>query len=164
MACLAMNAMSAHNGASPFQLVCGSNPRLAAVLTDGLPLLCDGAVAGDEALHLIVELLHGARTAPTQAEADTSLRRALARNKINVPHRTWAVGDTMYYRNRGALAQPRRVARPFPRHRRGRRQEIRPHPSWPRLDDPACVPAPPGRRLRLKADRQARLPIRPAPF
>lgn len=106
--CLANNAMSAHNGAAPFHLVCGSTTRPPAALTDRLAALSNGEVAGDEAIRLHLELLHGARAAHTQAEADASLRRALARNATNAPHRDWAVGHGVYYWNEGLT--PRRGA------------------------------------------------------
>lgn len=103
LACLAKNSMAQHNGATPFQLMSGSTPRLPSAITDGLPALSgDNTVAGDEALRLHLELLHSAREAHTKAEADASLRRALARNAANVPHREWSVGDVVYYWTEGA--------------------------------------------------------------
>lgn len=103
LACLAKNSMGQHNGATPFQLMSGSTPRLPSALTDGLPALSgDAVVAGDDALRLHLKVLHDARVAHTRAEADSSLRRALTRNATNVPHREWAVGDVIYYWTEGA--------------------------------------------------------------
>jgi len=106
LACLAKNSMSIHNGASPFQLMCGSAPRLPAALTDSLPALGDRRVPGDDALRTHLSLLHAARAAHTQSEADVSLRRALARNASNVPPRRWAVGDVVYYWTEGVHFSP----------------------------------------------------------
>ena len=105
-ACLAKNSMSVHNGASPFQLMSGSVPRLPAALTDGLPALGAGRVAGDDALRTTLSLLPAARVAHTQAEADVSRRRALVRNATNVPPRAWAVGDVVYYWSEGVSFSP----------------------------------------------------------
>lgn len=102
LACLAKNSMVQHSGASLFQLMGGSTPRVPAALTHGLPALVGGTVPGDDALRLHLPLLHAARVAHTQAEADGSLRRALARNASNVPHRDWKAGDVVYYWTEGA--------------------------------------------------------------
>jgi len=104
LACLAENRMSIHNGASPFQLMCGSAPRLPAALTDSLPALGDRRVPGDDALRTHLSLLHAARAAHTQS--DVSLRRALARNASNVPPRRWAVGGVVYDWTEGAHFSP----------------------------------------------------------
>lgn len=101
LACLAMNSMSQHNGATPYQLMCGSTPRVPTALTSNLPALEETRVAGDEALQSHLQLLHASRVAHAQAEADVSLRRALARNASNVPHRDWVVGDVVYYWTEG---------------------------------------------------------------
>ncbi|KAK1859174.1 hypothetical protein I4F81_001771 [Pyropia yezoensis] len=58
-------------------------------------------VAGDDALRTHLQLLHADRAAHTEAEASVSLRRALARNAANVPHRDWASGDVVYYWTEG---------------------------------------------------------------
>jgi len=97
LACRARKKMSIHNGASPFQLMCGSAPRLPAALTDSLPALGDRRVPGDDALRTHLSLLHAAWAAHTESEADVLLRRALARNASNVSPRRWAVGDVVYY-------------------------------------------------------------------
>lgn len=97
LAWFAMNSMGHHNGATPYQLMNGSSPRVPTALTSGLLALADTRVAGDDALRAHLELLHAAREAHTEAEADMSLRRALARNASNVPHRDWAVGDVVFY-------------------------------------------------------------------
>lgn len=101
LACLAKNAMGVHLGASPFQLMCGSTPRVPSALTDGLPALAVPRVPGDDALHAHLELLRDARRAHTLAEANSSLRRALARNATNVPPCTWKAGDSAYYWTEG---------------------------------------------------------------
>lgn len=102
LACLAKNSMGQHNGATPFQLMSGSTPRFPAALTDGLPALsAESTVAGDDALRLHLKVLHSARMAHTQAEADHSLRRSLTRSAANVPHREWAVGDVIYFWTEG---------------------------------------------------------------
>jgi len=97
LACLAKNSLGQHNGATPYQLMCGSTPRLPTAMTDELPALGDARVAGDKALHRHLDLLHSAREVHTRAEADASLRRALARNATNAAPCALAVGDAVYY-------------------------------------------------------------------
>lgn len=97
LACLDKNSLGVHHGATPHQLMCGTNSRVPSTLTDDLPALCPREVAGDEALRSHLQLLHAARAAHAQAEADVSLRRALARNATNIPVRDWAVGDVVHY-------------------------------------------------------------------
>eukprot|EP00170_Pyropia_yezoensis_P005263 contig_21434_g5277 len=92
-----MNSIGQHGGATPYQLVNGSIPRVPTALTSDLPALEDSRVAGDEALRTHLLLLHASWAAHTEAEANVSLRRALARNAANVPHRYWASGDVVYY-------------------------------------------------------------------
>jgi len=106
LACVAKNSMSIHNGVSPFQLMCGSAPRLPAALTESLPALGDRRVRGDDALRTHLSLLHAARAAHTQSEADVSMQIALARNATNVPPRLWAVGDVVYYWTEGVHSSP----------------------------------------------------------
>jgi len=96
LACHAKNSMGQHNGASPYQLLCGSTPRFRVALPDALPALSDRRVAADEAVYHLLDLLHAARDAHTQAEASSSLRRALARNAASVPVRNYEVGDAVY--------------------------------------------------------------------
>ncbi|OSX78708.1 hypothetical protein BU14_0103s0051 [Porphyra umbilicalis] len=96
-ACHAKNSMGQHHGATPYQLTCGSSPRIPSALADSLPALSVRRVPGDEALHRHLDLLHAARSAHTQAEAAASLRRALARNAANVPVNTLSVGDAVYF-------------------------------------------------------------------
>jgi len=103
---LAKNSLSVHSGASPIQLMSGSAPRLPSALTDGLPALGTGPVEGDDALRTSLSLLHASRVAHTQAEADVSLRRALASNATNVPPRVWAVGDVVFYWAEGVNFSP----------------------------------------------------------
>lgn len=42
LACLAKNSLEQLNGATPYQLLCGSTPLLPTVLTDALPGLLNG--------------------------------------------------------------------------------------------------------------------------
>jgi len=97
LACHAKNSMGQHNGATPYQLMCGSSPRVPSVLTASLPALSARLVPGDEALHRHLDLLHAARSAHTQTEAAVSLRRALVRNAANVPVNDFKVGDVVYF-------------------------------------------------------------------
>jgi len=106
LACLAKNSMSIHHSASPFQLMCGSVRRLPAALTDSLPALGDRRVPGDDALRTHLSLLHAARAAHTQSEADVSLRCAPARNASDVPPWRWAVGDVVNYWTGGVHFSP----------------------------------------------------------
>eukprot|EP00170_Pyropia_yezoensis_P004363 contig_17856_g4376 len=101
LACLSMNSMVQHSGATPYQLVNGSTPRVPTALTSDVSALADSRVAGDDALRTHLQLLHADRAAHTEAEASVSLRRALARNAANVPHRDWASGDVVYYWTEG---------------------------------------------------------------
>lgn len=93
----AKNAMGVHLRASSFQLMCGSTPWIFSALTDGLPVLATPRVPGDDALHSHIDLLHNARRAHTLAEANSSLRRALARNASSVPPCAWQPGDSANY-------------------------------------------------------------------
>jgi len=97
LACHAKNSMGQHNGATSYQLMCGSTPRVATALTDSLPALSGRLVPGDDALRGHLDLLHATRSAHTRAEADSSLRRALARNATNVPVNDYQVGDVVYF-------------------------------------------------------------------
>jgi len=101
LACMAKNSMGTHAGATPFQLMCGTTPRVPTAFSDALPALSERRVPGDDCLHETLSALHAARLAHTQAEADQSLRRALARNATNVPVRSWARGDVVYYWTEG---------------------------------------------------------------
>ena len=93
LACLAQNSMGTHHGASPYQLMCGSTPRVPTALIDDLPALSQRRVPADDALHQTLSALSTSRLAHTQAEADQPLRRALARYATNVPPPAWARGD-----------------------------------------------------------------------
>lgn len=97
LACYAKNSMGQHGGATPYQLMNGTTPRVPTAMTDALPALGDRRVPGDEALHRHLQLLHSARMAHTRAEADASLRRALGRNAANVPVADFSVGDAVYF-------------------------------------------------------------------
>jgi len=97
LACHAKNSMGQHNGARPYQLMCGSTPRVPTALIDSLPALSVRRVPGDGALHAHLDLLHAARSAHTQAEVASSLRRALARNAANVPVNTFMVCEAVYF-------------------------------------------------------------------
>jgi len=92
----AKNSMGQHNGATPYQRMCGSSPRVPSVMTDSLPALNARRLPGDEALHRHLDLLHASRSAHTQPEAAVSLRRALARNAANVPVNDFKVCDVVY--------------------------------------------------------------------
>lgn len=92
----AKNSMGQYSGASPDQLLCGSTPRVRVAHPDALPALSYRRVAADEALYHLIDLLHAARDAHTEAEASSSLRRALARNAASVPVRNYEVGDAVY--------------------------------------------------------------------
>jgi len=97
LTCHAKNSMGKHNGARPYQLMCGSTPRVPTALIDSLPALSARRVPGDGALHAHLDLLHAARSAHTQAEAASSLRRAYAHNAANVPVNTFMVCDAVYF-------------------------------------------------------------------
>ena len=97
LACHAKNSMGHHHGATPYQIMCGSSPRVPSALADLLPVLSDRHVPGDEGLHSHLDLLHTSRSTHTQADAAASLRRTLARNAANVPVNTPTVGDAVYF-------------------------------------------------------------------
>jgi len=101
LACVAKNSMGTHHGASPYQLMCGSTPRVPKALIDDLPALSQRRVPADDALHQTLSALSTSRLAHTQAEADQPLRRALARYATNVPPPAWARGDVVYYWTEG---------------------------------------------------------------
>lgn len=101
LSCLEKNSMGTHHGASPYQLMSGSTPRVPTALIDDSSALSKRRVPTDDALHQTLSALSTARLAHTQAEENQSLCRALSRNATNVPPPAWARGDVFYYWTEG---------------------------------------------------------------
>ena len=83
---------------SSHQLVFGHNPNLPGIMTDKLPALEGTTQSEAFAKHLNV--LHDARKAYIQTEADERLRRAL-RTKVRAAEQIFENGDTVFYKREG---------------------------------------------------------------
>lgn len=95
---MARNSLSMWNGFSSHQLVFGHNPNLPSIMTDKLPALEGTTQSEAFAKHLNV--LHDARKAYIQTEADERLRRAL-RTKARAAEQIFENGDTVFYKREG---------------------------------------------------------------
>lgn len=100
LACLAKNILLVHGSATPHQLKCGSQPLLASTLTDSPAALSDVRIPGDDTLQLTRRILCRSRVAFVAAEADRSLRRALAL-KTRSPGVTCTRDTEVYYGHTG---------------------------------------------------------------
>lgn len=101
MACLAKNSLLVHGSATPYQLMCGSRPRLPSAVSDAPPGLSAVSCPGDDALQQTLRLLGASRVALVQAGADQSLPRALLRKMRSPGVERWAADSSVYYWHTG---------------------------------------------------------------
>jgi len=104
MVCLAKNSLLVYGAATPYQLMCGSQPRLPSTLADAPPSRSGVRVDGDTNLEATLRLLGASRVAFMQAEADQSLRRALNRQTRSPGNTQWARDAAVYYWHAGVSA------------------------------------------------------------
>lgn len=104
MACMAKNSLLVHGAATPYQLMCGSQPRLPSTLTDAPPALSSVRVAGDTNLQETLRLLAASRVSFLEVEADQSLRWALARKTRSPGVTKWPRDAQVHYWHKGVTA------------------------------------------------------------
>jgi len=102
--CLAKNVLLVHGAATPYQLTCGSQPRLPSTLADAPPSRSGVRVDGDTHLEATLRLLGASRVAFMQADADQSLLRALNRQTRSPGSTQWARDAAVFYWHAGVSA------------------------------------------------------------
>jgi len=104
MVCLAKNSLLVHGAATPYQLMCGTQPRLPSNLADSPPSRSGVRVEGDSNMQATLRLLGASRVALMQADADQSLRRVLNRQTRPTGDTQWARDAAVFYWHAGVSA------------------------------------------------------------
>jgi len=95
---MAKNSLQMWCGFSSYQLVLGFNPRLPSIMCDPLPSMNETTLSGT--LHNTLNIIHDARKAFIQSEAENKIKIAL-RNRIRASEAIYKKDDFVFYKREG---------------------------------------------------------------